>query len=90
LIGKKNGKVFAFMSYKIINTEVEFELGGVDSDYSYLAYPFWYRVIMYMKDKNLIKIKALISASNLNIMNLYSHFGFKFSDSFLGYRKFRN
>lgn len=90
VVGKKNGKVFAFMSYKIINSEVNFELGGVDSDYSHLAYPFWYRVIMDMKDKNLTKINALISATNLSVVNLYSHFGFKFSNSFLGYRKFRN
>ena len=90
VVGKKNDKVFAFMSYKITNSEVNFELGGVDSNYSHLAYPFWYRVMMGMKYKNLTKINALISATNLNVVNLYSHFGFKFSNSFLGYRKFRN
>jgi len=90
IVGKKNNKVFAFMAYKITNSDVNFELGGVDSNYSHLAYPFWYRVMMDLKNNGMESINALISANNINVMNLYSHFEFRFSDSFIGYRKFRN
>ena len=89
LVGKTNGEIFSFMFYSLNNCDVNLQLGGVSSKYSHLAYPFWYKIIMKLKNDDIKNINAIISANNISIINLYSHFGFRFSNSFIGYRKFR-
>jgi hypothetical protein len=89
LVSKKKGNLFAFMAYKRINSDVNLEFGGVDSKYSHLSYPFWYFIIRKLKDEGVSDINALVSGSNLPIINLYSRFDFRFVSSFFGYRKFR-
>lgn len=90
MVGVINSNVFAFMAFKIKNGEAVLELGGVDSKYSHLAYPFWYKIFEHLKENKVKNVNALISASNLNVVNLYSKFEFRFSDVYFGYRKFRN
>lgn len=88
-LGKVNNSVIGFMILKISNGTVTLILGGMHEDYTHLAYPFWNRVFVECKNMNVKKITTTISAANIPIINLYSKFGFKFTQSFHGYRKFR-
>jgi hypothetical protein len=90
LVGEKDGVVFGFMAFRNKDGVVNLELGGVDSNYSHLAYSFWYRVFEYLKMQNMISVNAMISSHNIGIINLYSFFDFKFTHSYIGYRKLRN
>lgn len=90
LVGEKDGVVFGFMAFKNKDDVVNLEFGGVDSNYSHLAYSFWYRVFEYLKIENVISVNAMISSHNIGIINLYSFFDFKFTHSYIGYRKLRN
>lgn len=90
LVGEKDGVVFGFMAFKSKENITNLELGGVDSKYSHLAYSFWYRIFEYLKDKEIISVNAMISSHNLNVINLYSYFDFKFTNSYIGYRKLRD
>ena len=89
LVGEYNGNVFGFMSLKNTNKTINLEFGGVDSNYSHLAYSFWYRILKQLENENITHITALISANNIGILNLYSFFDFKFKNSYIGYRKIR-
>lgn len=89
LVGECNGKVFGFMSLKYINKTINLEFGGVDSNFSHLAYSFWYRIFKQLESEGITHVNALISANNIGILNLYSFFDFKFKNSYIGYRKIR-
>lgn len=89
LVGEYDGVVFGFMALKTNNQTANLELGGVDSNYSHLAYSFWYRIFEYLKNADNLSVNALISAHNINVVNLYSFFDFKFKESYIGYRKIR-
>jgi hypothetical protein len=89
LVGEYDGAVFGFMALKTNNQTANLELGGVDSNYSHLAYSFWYRIFEYLKNADNLSVNALISAHNINVVNLYSFFDFKFKESYIGYRKIR-
>ena len=84
-----DGVVFGFMALKSNKQIVNLELGGVDSKYSHLAYPFWYAIFEHLKNENNLSVNALISAHNISVINLYSFFDFKFKESYIGYRKLR-
>ena len=89
IVGKVDFNIFGFMAFDIKDTNANLVLGGVDSNYSYLAYPFWYAIFEKLKTMGVKNIDVMISASNIGILNLYSKFGFKFSDTYFGYRKIR-
>jgi hypothetical protein len=89
LVGECNGQVFGFMSLKYTDKTINLEFGGVDSNFSHLAYSFWYRIFKQLESENITHINALISANNIGILNLYSFFDFKFKNSYMGYRKIR-
>jgi hypothetical protein len=89
LVGEYNGKVIAFMAFENKQGTVNLKIGGLRFNFVHLAYPFWYKVLIYLKEINTKSVNALISVHNLNILNLYSFFNFKFKESYIGYRKFR-
>ncbi len=89
LVGDKDGVVFGFMAFKNNNESVNLELGGINLEYSHLAYSFWYRIFEYLRNQNNKSVNAMISSHNLNVINLYSYFDFKFTKSYIGYRKLR-
>lgn len=89
IVGKVDSNIFGFMAFKISDSRATLELGGVNSNYSQLAYPFWCKVFEKLKEFNVKSIDVMISASNIGIINLYSKFGFKFSETYFGYRKIR-
>jgi hypothetical protein len=88
-VGEYDGIVFGFMALNSNDGISNLELGGVNSDYSHLVYPFWYRIFEYLKNEGNLKVNAMISAHNLSVLNLYSFFDFKFKESYIGYRKLR-
>ena len=62
-------------------------LGGVSEKYKHLVPSFWLSVFSsFPRD---LTIKTQISAANLGVVNLYSHFGFKFKKCLIGYHKDR-
>ena len=85
----KNEKIIGFMILKNKNKIVELILGGMDENYTYLSYSFWYKIFDYYKNKGFKKIITTISSANIPIVNLYSRIGFKFNNSLYGFRKFR-
>jgi len=87
--GFYKSQLFGFMAYKINKNSIILELGGVESKFSYLAYPFWYSCLHTFKNIGFDSINTIISANNIGIINLYSYFDFKFNDSYLSLRKFR-
>ena len=90
LVGEYDGILFGFMAFKSNSRVTNLELGGVHSNYSHLAYSFWYKVFEYLKTEGNLSVNAMISSHNIGIINLYSFFNFKFTQSYIGYRKLRN
>lgn len=91
LIGEINKNIFGFMAFNVEYNGIILLLGGVKSDATIYAYPFWDKILTELKNQyDFRNISAVISANNLSILNLYSFFGFKFSQSFFGYHKHRD
>ena len=90
LAGFYKNQLIGFMAYSECDLDIKLELGGVSSKFNYLAYPFWNNLFNLFGQNNFNSIQTIISASNVGIINLYSHFGFKFRDSYFSYRKIRN
>lgn len=89
-IGRMDQKIIGFMILNKKNTEVELLLGGLNPQYQHLSYSFWNRIFNeYKGDKHIKKFTTNISAANIPVVNLYSRFGFKFSQASYGFRKFR-
>lgn len=82
---KKKDNVVGFIAYEINDKRAVLLLGGVEEKYRHLAYGFWANVLMEMK--NTEEIRALISSSNKDIINLYSFYGFKFVNPQFGFHK---
>lgn len=47
----------------------------------------WNEILQYNKEQGIRKMKTLISASNVGVVNVYAHFGFKFKQTLLGFHK---
>lgn len=88
-VGRVGDKVIGFMILNQDNSTVELLLGGMHIDYRHLSYAFWNRVFSEYKNKAVKKFITTISAANIPVINLYSRFGFKFSQALYGFRKFR-
>ena len=82
---KKNNTIVGFIAYKIKDSRAELILGGVKEKYRHLAYGFCANILLGLGDVK--EINALISSSNIDIINLYSYFGFKFSNPRIGFHK---
>lgn len=80
---EKNKKIRGFMAYKELEDHIDLLLGGVDSNFSHLAFDFWNKFLqLYCIDKT---VKTVISCSNIPIINLYSKMGFIFKDVLTGF-----
>jgi hypothetical protein len=83
---KKNNIVVGFIAYKIKNKRANLILGGIIEKYRHLAYGFWATILFNLKDLN--EIHTMISSSNIDVLNLYSHFGFRFRNAQFGFHKY--
>lgn len=88
-VGKVENKIIGFMILNQDGNVVKLLLGGMHPDYRYLSYSFWGKIFEKYKNEGIKKITTTISATNIPVVNLYSHFGFKFTQALHGYRKFR-
>lgn len=82
---KKKNIVLGFMYYKIEDNCIDLVLGGMKDKHRHLAYGFWANILMSLKDYD--EIHTMISSSNIDILNLYSYFGFKFKNAQFGVHK---
>jgi len=90
IIGELNKTIFGFMAFDVEGGKALLQLGGVRSNFSIYSYPFWYSVFLELIGKYEVRrISGIVSSSNIRIVNLYSHFGFKFSKVYFGYHKHR-
>lgn len=90
ILGEINSGIFGFMAFKMDNDVATLILGGVKDNFKHLAYSFWLRIILELKNEHKIKkIIGVISASNIPSINIYSFFGFKVTNCFFGYHKHR-
>ena len=82
---KKKNSIVGFMAYKIKDNRADLILGGIKEQYRHLAYGFWANILLNIKDTN--EIHTLISSSNVDVLNLYSYFGFRFVNAQFGFHK---
>ncbi|MEQ9288859.1 MAG: hypothetical protein RIG77_18195 [Cyclobacteriaceae bacterium] len=82
---KKGDIVAGFMAYKLVDDRVNLILGGVKNSYSHLAYGFWANILFNLREVK--GIQTLISSSNIDVLNLYSYFGFRFEKPQVGFHK---
>ena len=73
------------MAYKIKDNRVDLILGWIMQKYRSLAYGFWANILLNIK--NVKQIHTLIISNNIDILNLYSFFGFKFENAQFGFHK---
>ena len=78
-------KLIGFLFFKKNENIINLILGGMSSKYSHLATIFWSKLFSSFDDNDIAT--ATISGTNIGIMNLYSYFGFSFSDAKRGYHK---
>lgn len=78
-------KLIGFLFFKKSDNNINLILGGMSSKYSHLATVFWSKLFSSFDDDNILS--ATISATNIGIVNLYSYFGFNFSNVKHGYHK---
>ncbi|RPF73860.1 MAG: hypothetical protein CBE49_003635 [Rickettsiales bacterium TMED289] len=89
LLAKINKQVIGFMIFSEKLSDVNLLLGGMHPNYVHLSYPFWNKILMELRSKKNKRVKTVISAANINVVNLYNSFGFKISNAMWGCRKFR-
>jgi hypothetical protein len=82
---KKKNIVVGFMAYKVKDKRADLILGGLKEKYRHLAYGFWASILMNIKDAN--EFHTMISSSNVDVLNLYSYFGFRFENPRFGFHK---
>lgn len=88
LIAEDNNSkhIIGFFTYSITEGKCILQLAGLNSVYRGYGYFFFSSIFDYIKPQvNLIE--ATISSANIDIINLYSHFGFKVVSSLFGYHK---
>jgi hypothetical protein len=91
IVGEINTTIFGFMAFSIEGNKASLQLGGVKSNFTIYSYPFWEKVFLEIKNRYEVqRISSTISSSNIRILNLYSSFGFKYSQTYFGYHKHRN
>lgn len=73
------------MAYRVTDKRATLILGGLKEKYRHLAYGFWANILLYIKDVK--EVHTLISSSNIDVLNLYSYFGFRFENPQFGFHK---
>ena len=82
---KKKNIVVGFMAFKVKDKRADLILGGIKEKYRHLAYGFWADILLNINNVN--EIHTLISSSNIDVLNLYSYFGFRFTNAQFGFHK---
>jgi hypothetical protein len=83
---KRKDDYVGMMAYTYSKEITILNLGGLKREFRHLAYGFWARILLDLSDVRCIH--TTISSSNTDIINLYSYFGFQFSNPKYGYHKY--
>ncbi len=84
---KKNVAV-GFMAFKIKDNRADLILSAVKENYRHLSYGFLANVFLGLKEVK--EIHSLISSSNIDVLNLFIYFGFRFENPRFGFHKHLN
>jgi hypothetical protein len=87
-----SNEVISFMFYEYLKEDkVDLILGGSKNSYGYITPSFWASVMTFLQEQNVKKIDVLVSASNIQIFNLYIKLGFTIRETLFDYhRKLQN
>ncbi len=86
---QKSNKTVGFLIYEIKKDNAVLVLGGVSDKYRMLAYNFWFDTLQNIKKQGVNNIETVISAANIDVVNLYVFFEFTFKKLLNGYHKIR-
>jgi hypothetical protein len=82
----KKNKIVGFMAYEVKEKRANLILGGIKEEFRHLAFGFWANILSNLKNAD--EIHTLISSSNIDVLNLYSYFGFRFEQPQFGLHKY--
>jgi len=82
---RKASVVVGFIAYKVKEEKVDMVLGGVKATHRFLSAGFYAQVINSYTEYG--EVRTLFSSSNINLLNLLTHFGFRFENPRLGFHK---
>jgi len=85
---KTDSIVKCFLFYDTHDETVRLILGGSRRGSDTLSYYFWPSFLTHFQRKGFTRTTALISASNIGILNLYARLNFKFEQTLIGFHKF--
>jgi hypothetical protein len=75
-----------FFSYKVDEEEVDLVLAGISSRYRGYGLLFFSSVIEHVKPFGKT-VGALVSAANIDVLNVYINLGFGLKQSYIDYHK---
>jgi len=88
LVSKKDGQVNAFIAYEKRDHSIGLLLGGTDTIGGSRTFYFWSAFLENFKSNlSCTSVNALVSGSNIGIINLYYKFGFRAVSSSIGLHK---
>jgi hypothetical protein len=88
LVHKRNNTVAGFHVQSIFADICDMILTGTRKELSMISYYFWATVLEDLRRRGIREVGTMISASNVQIVNLYSFFDFRFEKSLVGFHKF--
>jgi hypothetical protein len=88
-VGKVGNKIVGINIQKV-NFETlksELILAGCSAGNELYVLSLWNEILSYNKELGILKIKTLISTSNIGVANVYSYYGFKVEQTLFGFHK---
>jgi hypothetical protein len=88
-LGKVGEKIVGLniQKYNDENRQTDLILAGCGNGYEIYVMSLWNEIISFNKELGAQKIKTLISASNIGVANVYSHYNFKIEQTLFGFHK---
>lgn len=87
LVYKSNNIVISFLAYEAVDNCVMLVLAGSMREHGLLTPYFWASFMTYFQNKGYKRAHALVSASNIAIINVYVKLNFLVEKALLGFHK---
>lgn len=88
LVHKKDHEVAGFHVQSVSDDTCDMILTGTRKERSMVSYYLWATVLENLRKRGIKEASTMISAANVQIVNLYSFFDFHFEKTLLGFHKF--